>query len=101
MRQNDLARGMFAQLQSIAGINGLTWITHVELVVGTKHGVSAEGLADDFEGAFEGTNFEGAEVEIRIVGPMEEIKSPGRDEMMTTNGWELLITKLDGRRSNQ
>ena len=39
MRQNDLARGMFAQLQSIAGINGLTWITHVELVVGTKHGV--------------------------------------------------------------
>ena len=101
MNEQQLAADLFAQLKAVAEMRDLTWITRVEMIVGSMHGVSAKGLADEFERVFEGTNFEDARVELVIVQPQEEIQAPGRDDTMTTNGWELLIAKMEGRKANR
>jgi Zn finger protein HypA/HybF involved in hydrogenase expression len=98
MDERTLAADMLSQLQAIAGRSGYTWITRVEMVVGSLHGAAAETLVESLEDVFEGTQFEGAIVEVTLVGPQEEIKAPGRDDMMTTSGWELLITRIEGRK---
>jgi Zn finger protein HypA/HybF involved in hydrogenase expression len=89
---------MLPELQVIASRMGFAWVTRVELIVGSIHGVPADGLAEEFENAFECTSFEGAVVEVVIVRPQEEIKSPGRDDTMTTTGWEMLVRKMEGKK---
>ncbi len=98
MNEQRLAAEMFPELEAVATMRGLTWVTRVEIVVGSMHGVSAKGLAEEFERVFWDTSFDDAVVEIVIVQPQEEIKAPGRDDTMTTNGWELLVTKMEGRK---
>jgi Zn finger protein HypA/HybF involved in hydrogenase expression len=100
MNEQQLAADLFAQLKAVAVMRDLTWVTRVEMIVGSMHGVLAKGLAEEFERVFKDTNFEDARVEIVIVRPQEEIQAPGRDEIMTTNGWELLIAKMEGRKAN-
>jgi Zn finger protein HypA/HybF involved in hydrogenase expression len=99
VNERRLAEEMFPELEAVAVMRGLTWVTRVEMIVGLMHGVSAEGLAEEFERVFEDTNFDDAIIEIVIVQPQEEIKAPGRDDMMIANGWELLITKMEGRKA--
>ena len=98
MNEQRLAAEMLPELEVIAGMRGLTWVTRVTLIVGSMHGVSATSLAEEFERVFADTNFDDARVEIVIVQPQEEIKAPGRADTMTTNGWELLISKMEGRK---
>ena len=98
MNEQRLAAEMFPELEAVAVMRDLTWVTRVTMIVGSMHGVSAKGLAEEFERVFEETNFDDAVVEIVIVQPQEEIKAPGRDDMMTANGWELLIAKMEGKK---
>jgi Zn finger protein HypA/HybF involved in hydrogenase expression len=98
MNEEQLAAEMFPQLEAVAVMRDLAWVTRVEIVVGSMHGVSAKELAEEFEHVFADTSFDDAVVEIVIVQPHEEIKAPGRDNMMIANGWELLITKMEGRK---
>ena len=69
----------------------------MELVVGMLHGVSAEFLEHSFEHAFEGSCFEGAAVQVQIVEPGQEFTPPGAAEPVAAHGWELLVTRLEGR----
>ena len=100
VNEQRLAAEMFPELEAVAVMRDLAWVTRVAIVVGSMYGVSAEGLAEEFERVFVDTSFDDAAVEIVIVQPQEEIKAPGRDDMMIANGWELLITKMEGRIAN-
>lgn len=98
VNEEQLAAEMFPELEAVAVMRDLAWVTRVEIIVGSMHGVSAKELAEEFERVFADTNFDDAVVEIVIVQPQQEIKAPGRDDMMIANGWELLITKMEGRK---
>ncbi|MGC9454700.1 MAG: hydrogenase/urease maturation nickel metallochaperone HypA [Phycisphaerae bacterium] len=96
MHEHGLAKELWPQLKQLAETHGYQRVRRIEMVVGMLHGVSADFLAHSFEHAFEGTNFQGATVEITIVDPGEEYTPPGADEPLTANGWELLITSFEG-----
>ena len=67
-----------------------------EMTVGLLHGVSADFLAHSLGHAFEGTGFEGAEVNVTVVDPGQEYDLPGADQPQTASGWELLISTMEG-----
>ncbi|HOD81302.1 MAG: hydrogenase nickel incorporation protein [Planctomycetes bacterium ADurb.Bin126] len=95
MHEHGLAKELWPQLQHIAQQKGMTRVRRLEMTVGLLHGVSADFLAHSFEHAFEGSLFEGAEVKITIVEPGEEFFL--RDDQSTTaNGWEILVTAIEG-----
>lgn len=96
MHEHGLAKELWPQLRQIAETNGLTRVTRVDMIVGMLHGVSADFLAHSFEHAFEGTNFEGAEMDITIVEPGQEYTPPGASEPTTANGWEIAIVRMEG-----
>ena len=96
MHEHGLAKELWPQLQQIARAKGFAKVTRVKMTVGMLHGVAAEFLAHSFEHAFEGTDFEGAEMDITIVDPQQEFTPPGAAESMTATGWELLITTIEG-----
>jgi len=96
MHEHGLARELFPQLQSIAKNEGFGRITRIDMIIGTLHGVSADFLAHSFQHAFEGTNFQGAVVNIRTVDPGEEFSPPNSDQPTVAHGWELLISRIEG-----
>ena len=96
MHEHGLAKELWPQLQEIAKDNGYTKVTGVEMTVGALHGVSADFLAHSFEHAFEGTNFQGAPVDITLVDPGEEMTTPDGAEPATATGWEIMVTKMAG-----
>jgi len=96
MHEHGFAKGLWPQLQRIAHRGGFRRVTRVDMTVGVLHGVSAEFLRHSFEHAFEGSNFEGATMDITIVEPGDGIIPPGRSEPTMANGWELLITRIEG-----
>jgi len=96
MHEHGLAKDFWPQLKGIAEINALSKVTRLEMIVGMLHGVSGEVLSHSFEHVFEGTIFEGAAVQITVVDPGQEFTPPGADESMTANGWELLVTRMEG-----
>lgn len=96
MHEHALARELWPQVRSIAASSGFARVTYVEMIVGLLHGVSADFLARSFEHAFQGSSFEGADVEITIVAPGEEFRAPGRSDTQIANGWELLIVRIEG-----
>jgi len=95
MHEHGLAKELWPQLRQIAEANGLARVTHLEMIVGLLHGVSAELLVHSFQHAFEGTCFEGAEVTVTIVEPGQEFTPPNSSERTTAHGWELLVVRLD------
>jgi Zn finger protein HypA/HybF involved in hydrogenase expression len=97
MHEHGLAKELWPQLQAIAETKGLRRVVYVEMIVGMLHGVTADTLEHSFGHAFAGSSFDGADVEIRVVDPGEEYVSPGTDEKVAANGWELLIVRLEGQ----
>jgi len=95
MHEHGLARELWPQLKQIAETNEYVKVTRVDMTVGSLHGVSADFLAHSFEHAFEGTYFEGAEMNITVVDPEQEVELPGQAPDKA-GGWELLITRMDG-----
>lgn len=96
MHEHGLAKELFPQLKQIADALGLEKVTRVEMIVGLLHGVAADFLAHSFEHAFEGTNFEGAAVEITIVDPGQTFTPPDADAPTEATGWELLVSRIEG-----
>lgn len=96
MLEKNLVEDLMPQLTAIASSGNFRWVTRLELVVGSLYGLSPESLSRTFEDRFENTQFEGAIVDVTIVEPMTQIKAPGRDDLMTTTGWELLIVGIAG-----
>ncbi len=95
MHEHGLAKELWPQLQQIAQQKGLTRVQKLEMTVGLLHGVSADFLAHSFEHAFEGSLFEGAQVNITIVEPGQEFLVR-EGESTTANGWEILVTSIEG-----
>ena len=98
MHEHGLAKELWPQMKRIAESDGFKKVTRVEMIVGALHGVSSDFLAHSFEHAFQGTGFEGARVEITIVDPLQEHSCAGADSPTTANGWELVITTIEGCR---
>ena len=96
MHEHGLAKELWPQLQKIAESQEFARVTSIEMIVGSLHGVSADFLAHSFEHAFEGSNFEGATVQITIVDPDDEYAVPPADEQAVATGWELLVTRIEG-----
>jgi len=96
MHEHGLARDLWPQLQRIAQDNGLVKVRRLEMIVGMLHGVSGDFLAHSFQHAFEGSDFEGAQVQITIVDPGQEFTVANSDRPVVANGWEILITKIEG-----
>ena len=96
MHEHGLAKELWPQLRQIAEQSGFVKVTRVDMAVGALHGVSADFLAHSFEHAFEGSNFEGAAMDIRIVDPGDVVRAPDRPDDMTATGWELLISRIEG-----
>ena len=98
MHEHGLARELWPQLQQLAADRQLAKVTRVDMTVGMLHGVSAEFLAHSFVHAFEDTNFEGAKVNITVVDPGDELAAGEDAEASTANGWELMVTRIEGDR---
>jgi len=98
MHEHGLARDLWPQLRKIAERSGFVQVTRIDMIVGSLHGVAADFLAHSFEHAFAGSSFAGARVEITIADPGQEFRAPGRSDRMTANGWELLITRIEGQK---
>jgi len=98
MHEHGLAKELWPQVKKIADDGGFLKVTRVEMTVGMLHGVSADFLAHSFDHAYEGTYFEGATTDIRIVEPGERFTPPGETAERTADGWELLITKIEGEK---
>ncbi len=96
MHEHGLAKELWPQLKAIAERGGFVKITRVDMMVGALHAVSADFLAHSFEHAFEGTNFQDAAMNIVVVDPGEEYSAPGRSDTAKANGWELLISRIEG-----
>ena len=96
MDRSTLANALVSQLQQTAEIRALSQVTRVELVVGALYDVSAEMLVESFTRAFEGTIFDGADVEVRIVQAGETFTPPGSDEAVTASGFEIFIVEVVG-----
>ena len=96
MDAQELAQQLMPQLEMFADIHELRRVTSVRLTVGSLHGATEGALVESFRVAFKGTKFFGAEVLVRIVAPGDEYVSPGTDENAAANGWELLVTKVEG-----
>ena len=95
MHEHGLAKELWPQLKQIADARGLERVRRLELIVGMLHGVSAEMLVHSFAHAFEGTNFEGAEVAVTVVEPGQEFMPPNASQPTTAHGWELLIVRME------
>ena len=98
MHEHGLAKELWPQLRRIADSDGFVKVTRVEMIVGMLHGVSADFLAHSFEHAFESTNFQGARMGITIVDPGQQYTPPGAEKPVTADGWELLITRIEGEK---
>ena len=96
MHEHGLARELWPQLKQIAESKGLTRVTRLEMTVGMLHGGSGQSLVHSFQHAFEGTSFEGAEVEVTVVDPGQEFVPAGSDEPVQATGWELLVSRIEG-----
>ena len=97
MHEHGLAKELWPQLQGIAEMKGLRRVDLVEMIVGLRHGASAEFLAHSFEHAFAGSTFQGARVVVTIVDPGEEFTPPNSDSPTRASGWELLVLKMEGQ----
>lgn len=98
MHEHGLARELWPQLKGIAEGQGFKKVSYLEMIVGMLHGVSAEFLEHSFEHTFEGTCFEGADIEIIIVEPGQKFRPPSSEESDTATGWELLVVKMQGEK---
>jgi Zn finger protein HypA/HybF involved in hydrogenase expression len=92
MHEHGLARDLFPEFQRAARLHHFSRVTRVVLDIGMLHGADADFLAHSFEHIFEGTIFEGAEVEIHILEPGQDL--PDTDGKAT--GRELVIRSLTG-----
>ena len=91
----DLAKNFWPQLKDIASAKGYRRVFRVEMIVGSLYG-SADSLTQQFRGLFPGSAFAGAQMQITIVQPGQTYKQPEHDEELTANGWDILITRLEG-----
>jgi Zn finger protein HypA/HybF involved in hydrogenase expression len=95
MHEHGLAKDLWPQLKQIADARGLARVRRLEMVVGMLHGASSEVLVHSFGHAFEGTNFEGAEVLITVVEPGQEYMQPNCSQPIIAHGWELLVVRME------
>lgn len=95
MHEHGLAKELWPQLEQIARAKGLRKVTRLSMTVGLLHGASAEMLSHSFAHTFEGTCFEGVEMNIIVVDPGQQLAA---DEggPATASGWEILITRIEG-----
>jgi hypothetical protein len=96
MASIGLARELWHQLQGIAGARGLAKVTRADMTIGELHGFPAGELEDDFERSFAGTLFAGAAVNVTVVSIGQSYTPPGEQQSVEANGWELLITLIEG-----
>ena len=99
MHESGLAKELWPQLQQIAEHSGFVKVTAIDMVIGSLHGVKAEFLTHSFvDHVFVDTAFAGAELSISIVDPGDTFKAPGQEELITANGFDLMITRIEGDR---
>ena len=98
MHEHGLAKELWPELKQIAERGGFVTVSRVDMTVGSLHGISGELLAPSFAHAFEGTNFEGATVNVTVVDPGSRITAAGGSDRITTSGWELLVTRIEGQK---
>ncbi|MFW6132257.1 MAG: hydrogenase/urease maturation nickel metallochaperone HypA [Planctomycetota bacterium] len=99
MHEHGLAKELWPQVRQVAENQGFRRVTRIEMTVGALHGVSADFLAHSFEHAFEADDsgrFADAAVDVATVEPGQTLTAPGADEPQTANGWELMITRIEG-----
>ncbi|MBS3735255.1 MAG: hydrogenase maturation nickel metallochaperone HypA [Phycisphaerae bacterium] len=99
MHEHGLARELWPQVRQIAENQGFSRVNRIEMTVGTLHGVSADFLAHSFEHAFEEDDtgrFDETTVAVTTVDPGEPVTNPGADAPQAANGWELMITRIEG-----
>lgn len=94
MHEHKLARDLFPQLEKIARENNLKKVNKVCIGFGMMHMVEPDFMIHSFEHVFEGTIFEGAAVEIKIINPGESIKEG--EDIRKARGDEIIIEKLEG-----
>lgn len=98
MEASQLAQQLWPQIKSIADHSGFIVVRRIDIVVGSLLHVSAQAFEEEMEKQFIGTNFDGASATVRIVEPGEQLKAPGRSDLMTASGYDLLITSMAGER---
>ncbi|MCD4823912.1 MAG: hypothetical protein K8S55_04850 [Phycisphaerae bacterium] len=103
MKAQTLAEQFAGQLKQIAGWTEYSHVSRVELLLGASYDVAAAELAacleDILERDFADTDIAaGAAVNVTLVGEGEEFPAPGRDDIQTATGWELLVINIDGHR---
>ncbi|HDZ19862.1 hypothetical protein LCGC14_0563050 [marine sediment metagenome] len=96
MDLSTLANALMSQLQQTAEIRALSQVMRVHVMVGALYEVSATMLVESFARAFEGTSFQGADAEVRIIQVGERFTPPGTDEAVTANGFEIFIVDVVG-----
>jgi len=95
MHEHRLARDLWPALERLAREHGLSKVTAVTIEVGMLHLVEEDFLRHSFEHVFEGTIFQGANMEIRILEPGQTI-TDAQNQPDVATGQELIIRRIAG-----
>ena len=102
MDAEALVRDFADQLRQIAKVTEFSHISRLEMKIGAAYGIGAEELEERFDdlldSEFIGSKLDGAVVSVTIVEAGREIHVSTRDDLYTTTGWDMLITKINGTR---
>ena len=97
MNRQSLAVEIWSQVQQIASARGLVRVTRIDLTVGRSLGLPADALAVSFVESFRGSGMQGADLHILIVDAGQPFLPPDCDEQAVANGFELLVTRIEGQ----
>ena len=102
MDAEALVRDFADQLRQIAKVTEFSHISRLEMKIGDAYGIGTEELEERFDdlldSEFTGSKLDGAVVSVTIVEAGREIHVSTRDDLYTTTGWDMLITKINGTR---
>ena len=99
MHEHGLAKELWPEMQRIAQDSGFKQVSRVDMTVGSLHGVAPDFLKHSFvDHAFEGTIFAGAELNIVVVDPADELPAGPSGDKSAADGWELMITRIEGEK---
>jgi len=98
LNAEEVASTVWPQLRQIARNNEFAVVARVDLLLGGCYRIGPEELKREMEEKFHGSCFDGAAVHVGILEAGQEYQAPGRGERGVSNGWELLITHIEGRK---
>ena len=97
----SLASQFVEQLRQIVEATPFPHIRRVEMTLGALYGIAAKDLEMCFDDVFDSepadSRLAGAVIEITVVQAGQTFAAPLLDDAtQTANGWELLITNIEG-----